>query len=118
MLLQLGPRINDLFTRSTTAGLIDPASGGVLKAYHVPPRAKRVIYLFMSGGPSQLDLFDHKPGLNKWDDKPCPDEFIKGKRFAFLRGHPKLGASKFRFARHGKCGAEMSELLPHLHPPP
>src|SRR5262245_2460957 len=81
---------------------------------HFTPRAKRVIYLHMVGAPSQLDLFDHKPELLKHDGEPCPKEFIEGKRFAFIRGHPKLLGTKFKFARHGKNGAEISELLPHL----
>jgi hypothetical protein len=81
---------------------------------HFAPRAKRVIYLHMVGAPSQLDLFDHKPGLAQYDGKPCPDEFIQGKRFAFLRGHPTIAASRFKFQRHGQSGAEISELLPHL----
>ena len=91
-------------------------NAGVLAARptHFAPRAKRVIYLHMVGAPSQLDLFDHKPELLKYDGKPCPDDFIKGKRFAFLRGHPSIAASKYRFARHGGSGAEISELLPHL----
>jgi hypothetical protein len=81
---------------------------------HFPPRAKRVIYLHMVGAPSQLDLFDHKPALAKYDGKPCPDDFIQGKRFAFLRGHPNIAASKYAFARHGNSGAQISELLPNL----
>ncbi len=81
---------------------------------HFPARAQRVIYLHMVGAPSQLDLFDHKPGLLKYDGKPCPDDFIQGKRFAFLRGHPNIAASKYVFQRHGRSGAEMSELLPNL----
>src|SRR6476659_3623790 len=81
---------------------------------HCPARAKQVIYLHMVGAPSQLDLFDHKPELEKYDDKLCPQEFIEGKRFAFLRGHPKLAASKFKFTQHGKSGQTMSELLPNL----
>jgi uncharacterized protein (DUF1501 family) len=81
---------------------------------HFPPRARRVIYLHMIGAPSQLDLYDHKPELLRWDNRPCPEEFIRGRRFAFLRGHPSLSASRFRFARHGQSGQVFSELLPHL----
>ena len=81
---------------------------------HFAPRARQVIYLHMVGAPSHLDLFDHKPTLEKYDGKPCPKEFLEGKRFAFLRGHPELAASRFRFARHGKSGHEISELLPNL----
>jgi uncharacterized protein (DUF1501 family) len=84
------------------------------KKPHFAARVKRVIYLHMIGAPSQLDLFDFKPELVKWDGKPCPEEFIKGKRFAFLRGHPNLAASRYRFAQHGRSGATVSELLPHL----
>jgi len=90
------------------------AAGGAPLQTHFAPRAKRVIYLHMVGAPSQLDLFDHKPALERYDGKPAPDEFIKGKRFAFLRGHPKIAASRHAFHRHGQSGAEISELLPHL----
>src|SRR5687767_4560735 len=54
---------------------------------HFAPRARHVIYLHMIGAPSQLDLFDHKPALAQWDGRPCPEDFILGRRFAFLRGH-------------------------------
>ncbi|MBI5757235.1 MAG: DUF1501 domain-containing protein [Planctomycetales bacterium] len=81
---------------------------------HHAPRAKHVIYLHMVGAPSQLDLFEHKPTLTKHHGEPCPPEFIEGKRFAFLRGHPKLMGSPFKFSRQGASGHELSELLPHL----
>ncbi|HSU65553.1 MAG TPA: DUF1501 domain-containing protein [Tepidisphaeraceae bacterium] len=77
-------------------------------------RAKHVIYLHMIGAPSQLDLFDNKPSLVQLDGQPCPEEFIKGKRFAFIRGRPRLLGTRFKFARHGRNETEMSELLPHL----
>jgi hypothetical protein len=83
-------------------------------APHFPARAKHVIYLHMVGGPSQLDLFDHKPELEKHDTQPCPREFIEGKRFAFLRGHPKIAASRYQFSHYGKSGQQLSELLPSL----
>ncbi len=104
----LGSLLND---RLFAAGGPNPLAP---RATHFPARAKRVIYLHMVGAPSQLDLFDPKPALRPLDGKPCPDDFIKGKRFAFLRGHPTLAASRFAFARHGRSGAEISELLPHL----
>ncbi len=91
-----------------------PASENSLPRTHFPPRARHVIYLHMIGAPSQLDLFDHKPELARWDNRPCPEEFIRGRRFAFLRGHPSLSASRFRFARHGQSGQVFSELLPNL----
>ena len=81
---------------------------------HFAPRAKQVIYLHMVGAPSHLDLFDYKPTLEKFDGKPCPQELLEGKRFAFLRGHPSLAASRFKFSRHGNSGQEMSQLLPNL----
>jgi hypothetical protein len=84
------------------------------KAGHLKPRAKNVIFLHMVGAPSQLDLFDYKPTLQKFDGQPCPKELLEGKRFAFLRGHPSLLGTKFNFARHGKSGLEISENLPHL----
>jgi hypothetical protein len=83
-------------------------------APHFPPRAKSVIFLHMVGAPSQLELFDHKPTLAKFDGQPCPKELIEGQRFAFLRGHPSLLGPRFKFARHGESGLELSELLPHL----
>ncbi len=90
-----------------------PGVAGGLATHHAP-RAKRVIYLHMVGAPSQLDLFDPKPALAPLDGQPCPDSFIRGKRFAFLRGHPTIAASRYAFSRHGRSGAEISELLPHL----
>jgi len=84
------------------------------KAPHFAPKAKRIIFLFMAGAPSQLDLFDYKPSLNRYDGQPVPQDVIKGERFAFIKGTPKLLGSPHTFARHGQCGAELSNLLPHL----
>ena len=81
---------------------------------HFPARAKHVIWLFMAGAPSQLDLFEPKPALQRHDGQPVPAELIAGQRFAFLKGTPQLLGSPFAFARHGQCGAPVSELLPHL----
>jgi uncharacterized protein (DUF1501 family) len=81
---------------------------------HFAPRAKRVIYLFMAGAPSQLDLFDHKPGLAKYDGKPVPAEVVQGQRYAFIQPNANLMASRFKFDRHGKSAAELSEMLPRL----
>ncbi len=80
---------------------------------HFRPRAKSVIYLFMNGGPAQLDLFDHKPKLVELNRQPIPESFTNGERFAFIQGTPKLLGSPFAFSRHGQSGAEISELLPH-----
>ena len=81
---------------------------------HFAPKAKHVIYLHMIGAPSQLDLFDYKPVLKQHDGQKCPDDLIKGKRFAFIGGEMTLAGSEFQFRRHGQSGAELSELLPHL----
>jgi Protein of unknown function (DUF1501) len=85
---------------------------------HLAARAKSVIYLFMAGGPSQLELFDYKPQLQKYSGQPIPDSFIQGRRFAFMdlftKEHPKLLGTVRRFARHGQSGAWVSALLPRL----
>ncbi len=81
---------------------------------HFAPKAKNIIYLFMAGGPSQLDMFDFKPALNKYDGQPIPEEFIKGERFAFIQGTPKLMGTPFEFKRYGQSGQEMCNLVPHL----
>jgi hypothetical protein len=83
------------------------------KKPHYAAKAKRVIYLFMGGAPSHLELFDHKPELAKWDGKLPPADLLKGYRAAFINPNSKLLGPKFKFARHGQSGAELSELLPH-----
>ncbi len=84
------------------------------RAPHFAPKAKRVIFLFQAGAPSQLDLFDFKPDLVKWDGKPLPAELVKGQQYAFIKPDAALFASKFKFAKHGQSGAEVSELFPEL----
>src|SRR5688572_29495891 len=79
-----------------------------------PAKAKRVIYLHMSGSPPQHDLFDYKPELNKINGQPCPDSFLAGERFAFIKGHPKCLGTKYKFAPHGQSGTLVSELLPNI----
>ena len=79
-----------------------------------PAKAKSIIYLFMAGAPSQLDLLDYKPTLQKYDGQNVPAELTKGERFAFIKGAPKLLGSPYEFKRCGRSGAEISELLPHL----
>ncbi len=81
---------------------------------HFAPKAKRVIFLFMAGGPSQLELFDYKPKLQELSGQVVPPEFTKNKRFAFIKGDAKLLGTTRKFARHGQCGAELSDLLPGL----
>jgi hypothetical protein len=81
---------------------------------HHAAKAKRVIYLFMGGAPSQLDLFDYKPSLQKYNGQPVPKEVVMGQKYAFIKPDAALFASEFKFSKHGKCGAELSEALPHL----
>ena len=81
---------------------------------HFPPKAKRVIHLFMAGAPSQLDLFDYKPELAKLEGKPLPPSVIGGQRYAFIRPDAAVLGPRFKFARHGQSGAEIAEVLPHL----
>jgi hypothetical protein len=76
-------------------------------------RARRVLWLFMEGGPSHIDLFDPKPLLARRNGESAPAELFEGERFAFIKGPPKLLGSPFAFARHGDSGAELSELLPN-----
>ncbi len=81
---------------------------------HFAPKAKRVIYMFMAGAPSQLDLFDEKPILRKFDGQPVPAEVVKDQRYAFIRPDASLMSARYRFSRYGQSGAELSEMLPHL----
>ncbi len=85
---------------------------------HFPPKVKSVIYLFMAGGPSQLDLFEYKPRLQQLDGQPTPASFLEGKRFAFMdtfsEDVSELLATQRKFARYGQSGKYVSELLPHL----
>src|SRR5207245_2941675 len=81
---------------------------------HFAGKAKSVIYLFMAGAPSHLELFDNKPKLAQLDGTLPPPDLIKGYRAAFINPNSRLLGPKFKFARHGRSGAELSELLPHL----
>jgi hypothetical protein len=101
------------------AGWADPVKGDLPdplapKFPHYRPRAKRVVFLFMAGAPSHLELFDYKPQLAKYDGTLPPPDLIKGYRAAFINPSSKLLGPKFKFTRHGRCGAELGELLPHL----
>jgi hypothetical protein len=80
----------------------------------LPARAKAVIYLHMSGAPPSLDLFDYKPKLAELHMKPCPEELLKGQRFAFIKGVPKLLGSPYKFSQHGQNGAWFGETIPHI----
>ncbi|MDX1953351.1 MAG: DUF1501 domain-containing protein [Verrucomicrobiota bacterium] len=93
------------------AALADPLAP---KRPHFEPKAKNVIFLFMAGAPSHLELFDYKPQLAKFNGTLPPPELLKGYRAAFINPNSTLLGPKFKFEKHGKCGAELSELLPHL----
>ncbi len=80
----------------------------------IAPKAKRVIYLHMSGSPPQHDLFDYKPKLIEINGQPCPDSFLKGERFAFITGHPKCLGTPHKFRQHGSNGTWMSDLIPNI----
>jgi hypothetical protein len=82
---------------------------------HFAPKAKRCIFLFMEGGPSQMDLFDPKPKLNELDGQPMPDSLLKDVKFAFTqKDSARLMGSPRTFQKYGECGMDMSDLLPHL----
>jgi hypothetical protein len=82
---------------------------------HFPARVKQVIFLHMAGAPSQLELFDYKPELQKLHNQPCPDSLLEGKRFAFIRGVPKMLGPQAEFAPRGESGISVSNLMPHFH---
>src|ERR1041384_7835765 len=79
----------------------------------VPGRAKNIIYLHMSGAPPSLDMFDYKPELVKLNMQPCPDVLMKGERFAFIKGVPKMLGTPYKFKQYGQSGAWVSEILPN-----
>src|SRR4051794_14583270 len=113
--LGLGTIALNVLLRRDASGR-DPATDDPLasQASRRSGRAQHVIYLHMAGSPSQLDLFDDKPALRKFSGKPCPEEYLKGKRFAFISGVPNMLGSPFAFARHGRSGSELSQLWSHL----
>ena len=90
------------------------AQGTAPRVPHHKPRAKHVIHLFMAGAPSQLELFDYKPGLIKIEGQPLPPSLLENQRYAFIRKDAAVMAPQFRFAKHGKCGTEISDALPYL----
>jgi hypothetical protein len=109
--IALAGLLTDAFSARPSAAPADPLA---LRQPHFAPKAKRVIHLFMAGAPSQLDLFDFKPELAKLEGKPLPPSVIGGQRYAFIRPDAAVLGPRFKFAKKGKCGAELSEMLPHL----
>src|SRR5438034_9538318 len=109
--------LGGLLSRNAYAGLkptMSVANPLAPKKPHFAPRAKSIIYLHMSGAPPSLDMFDWKPKLVELHLKPCPEELLKGQRFAFIKGVPKMLGSPYKFKQCGRGGAWVSELLPHF----
>lgn len=102
--------------QAPAAGLTDAVTNPLAPHQpHFTPKAKRVIYLHMTGSPPHLDLFDYKPELVKHNGEDCPDTYLKGRRFAFTSGVPKLLGTPRTFTQHGHGGVWMSDAIPHLH---
>src|SRR5687768_11069206 len=99
----------DVVTKVTTPA-VNPLAP---RLAHYAARAKRVIYIFMAGAPSHLDLFDYKPELEKRNGQLPPASLLEGYRAAFINPNSALLGPKFKFAKHGQSGAELSELLPY-----
>jgi hypothetical protein len=109
--------LSSLLGKSSVArgGVTAPADNALAARLPVAkPRTRAVIYLHMSGSPPQQDLFDYKPKLVEFNMQPCPDELLKGQRFPFIKGHPNLLGTPYRFRPYGQCGTVLSELLPGL----
>jgi len=103
--------------RDASAAASKAVAGGnplAVRASMFAPKAKSVIYLHMSGAPPSLDLFDYKPKLNELNMQPCPESLLKGQRFAFIKGVPKMLGSPHKFKQYGKAGTWVSDTLPHF----
>jgi hypothetical protein len=107
--------LGDLLTADgLTAATVSSTNPLAPKPPHFAPKAKSVIYMFMEGGPSQFELFDNKPAMQKWNGKRLPESMTKDLKLAFIKPTAAVMASSFQFHRHGKSGMELSELLPRL----
>lgn len=112
--IALAGLLTDSLRGSRAFALAAPANPLAPRQPHFAGKAKAVIHLFMAGAPSQLDLFDPKPELAKLEGKPLPPSVIMGQRYAFIRPDAAVLGPRFKFARHGQAGTELSEMLPHL----
>ncbi|MEI6342839.1 MAG: DUF1501 domain-containing protein [Verrucomicrobiota bacterium] len=110
--LALGSLLKDARASTSPAPIANPLAP---RMPHYAGKAKRVIYLHLTGSPPHLDLYDYKPELVKRTGQDCPDAFLKGKRFAFTSGVPKLLGTPRTFQRHGEGGIWLSDAIPHLH---
>jgi uncharacterized protein (DUF1501 family) len=106
--------LGELFKQQGMAASVTPANPLAPRQPHFPAKAKNVIFLFMAGAPSHLELFDYKPELAKWNGKLPPADLVKGYRAAFINPNSTLLGPKFKFAQYGQSGAEVSELLPYF----
>ncbi len=113
--LSLGAIALQVLSGTGTKAAADEANPFAVRPPHFPAKVKRVIYLHMSGGPPHLDIFDYKPELVKHTGKDAPDQFVKGKTFAFTSGTPKLMGTPRTFTQHGKGGIWLSDAVPHFH---
>jgi hypothetical protein len=107
--------LSTLSSDGAGAAPVRPVDPLAPKAPHFAPKAKRVIYLHLEGSPPHLDLYDYKPELVKYNGQDCPEQFIKGKRFAFTSGTPKLLGTPRTFAQYGKGGVWLSDAVPNFH---
>ncbi len=111
---QCGVGLGAIAAQNLFGAPVAPDSPLAPKKPHFAPKAKRVIFLFMAGAPSHLEMFDYKPQLAKFDGTLPPADLLKGYRAAFINPNSKLLGPKFKFAKYGQSGAEVSELLPHF----
>ena len=115
-LMQVGGGIGGLALSNLLGmdGLLGASGGAGTARTHHKPRAKNCIYIYLEGGPSQMDLYDPKPMLNQLDGQPLPDSMLKNMRFAFLaKESARIMGTPRTFRPHGQCGMELSDLLPH-----
>lgn len=110
---QAGLNVGAVGLSSLLAGELGAQAVGQQRGTHFPPRAKAVIYMFMAGGPSQLELFDYKPKLAALSGQTPPESFMKDRRFAFLKGTETLLGPRRKFGRYGESDVSLSDLLPH-----
>src|SRR5438552_12229661 len=114
--IALSTLLNQRSIANPQSAIGNPQSDNPLapRCSHFAPKAKRVIFLHMSGGPPHLDMFDYKPELVKRHDQDCPESLLKGKTFAFTSGVPKLLGTSHIFTQHGQSGAWLSEVVPQI----
>lgn len=112
----LGPQVHRASAATSQSPGVGPASGGQPGVPHFPPKAERVIYFHMVGGPAQMDLYDYKPVMNDWYDKDLPESIRGGQRLTTMTSGQSrfpIAPSKYKFTQHGQSGMWVSELLPY-----